>query len=375
MVLFLPYIAFCVFSSIYRCCFGSSDRPTSFADIVFADVFTSFAKVLGDVWLSICILLPGGSLLVPPPQKGLSRWILPTIMSLPYAIRFRQCIIDYLHPTNQSRKPLYNAFKYASSFPVIYLSAAQRIVVTDLLVFGSPRGQKEEWFGEITLFRLWLLAAAVNSLYSFWWDVTNDWGFDLLTPRTSRGNLRSGSRTPPKRLVLPHLHSRSALLTSPSAAEEKEAADEGESEIDVNLLHPHSRPRPLSEQNRYPFGLRPILLFPLPIYPFIIVMDLVLRMTWSAKLSAHLHSFAQGDLIIFWVEIAEVIRRWMWLFIRVEWEVVKSREGYTSSQRDGLFHGHDSDAYAPSPSRISHLPEQEYEMISSNRSDSVTNTG
>ena len=51
-----------------------------FADVVFADVFTSFAKVLGDVWLSLCILMPGASLLAPPAQIGLARWILPSIM-------------------------------------------------------------------------------------------------------------------------------------------------------------------------------------------------------------------------------------------------------------------------------------------------------
>jgi hypothetical protein len=51
-----------------------------FSDVVLADIFTSFAKVLGDVWLSISIFLPGGSLLALPAQEGWSQWILPTIM-------------------------------------------------------------------------------------------------------------------------------------------------------------------------------------------------------------------------------------------------------------------------------------------------------
>lgn len=42
------------------------------------------------------------------------------------------------------------------------------------------------------------------------------------------------------------------------------------------------------------------------------------------KLSSHLHARAgEGSLIIFWLEVAEVLRRWMWVFLRVEWEVVK----------------------------------------------------
>jgi len=33
-------------------------------------------------------------------------------------------------------------------------------------------------------------------------------------------------------------------------------------------------------------------------------------------------------LLIFWVEVAEVVRRWMWVFVRVEWELVRrTREG------------------------------------------------
>lgn len=66
-------------SAIHRCLFPSP-HGVYFADVVFADVFTSFAKVLGDMWLSVCMLLPSGSLLAQPAQDGLTRWILPTIM-------------------------------------------------------------------------------------------------------------------------------------------------------------------------------------------------------------------------------------------------------------------------------------------------------
>jgi hypothetical protein len=147
------------------------DSPVYFSDVVFADVFTSFAKVLGDVWLSLCMLLPGGSLLSPPPLDGLSQWILPTLMryallprlcksvltgvSLPYIIRFRQCLIEHQSPTNTSKRPLWNALKYASSFPVIFLSAAQRNVVLELAEEKGELVTREPWHGEHPLFRLW----------------------------------------------------------------------------------------------------------------------------------------------------------------------------------------------------------------------------
>ncbi|KAJ7594317.1 EXS family-domain-containing protein [Mycena floridula] len=289
--------------ALQRCLFLSRDGPVYFADVVFADIFTSFAKVLGDVWLSARMLLPGNSLLLPPAEDSWLRWVMPTIMSLPYLIRLRQCLIEYGSPLNTSRRPLFNALKYATAFPVIYLSAAQRIVVLDLVKEKGDQIRKEAWHGEHQLFRLWLLAAAVNSLYSFWWDVSNDWGLDLLK---SQSNEHANGRSPTqRRIALPHLHSGSPLLTSEFPGENSRSTS-GE-----------------SGRQTYPFGLRPTLLYPLPVYPLLIFLNLVLRLTWSIKLSSHLHSKTDGSVAIFWLEMAEVFRRWMWVFLRVEWEVIR----------------------------------------------------
>ena len=94
------------------------------------------------------MLLPGASLLVLPTQEGLSRWILPSIMSLPYLVRLRQCIAEHSSPLNTSRKHLYNAIKYASSFPVIFLSAAQR---------PSSAQLEEGVESSAAIFRLWFV--------------------------------------------------------------------------------------------------------------------------------------------------------------------------------------------------------------------------
>lgn len=174
----------------------------------------------------------------------------------------------------------------------------------------------------------------MNSIYSFWWDVTYDWGCDLLLPPGQKsshyvnGNGHS-TQIPPRTLVLPHLHSRSLTLGTHSPM----SSDE---ELKQQLLQEHTRQThetSLNKGRRYPFGLRPVILLPLAVYPFAISMDLVLRLTWSAKLSSHLHSYSEGDFIIFWIELAEVLRRWMWVFIRVEWEIVKQRiEGSSRSR-------------------------------------------
>ncbi|KAG2356458.1 EXS family-domain-containing protein [Suillus spraguei] len=296
-----------------------------FLQLLFADVFTSFAKVLGDVWLSLCMLLPGGSLLSPPPLDGLSQWILPTLMSLPYIIRFRQCLIEYWSPTNTSKRPLLNALKYASSIVVLELAEVKGEIVT-----------RESWHGEHPLFRLWLLAAVVNSLYSFWWDLTNDWGLNLLKSRSAE------SQSNPRPLVLPSLHSKTSPITGSSNAHI------------VTQPHTSSSHQVLGgaiySQQSYPYGLRPVLLYPLPVYPLVMFFNLVLRMTWSIKLSSHLHSQSEGSALILWLEVAELLRRWMWVFIRVEWEVVKN-------------------AQHKSPIMSIRAAPEEVELMPSNRSD------
>ncbi|KAI6045994.1 EXS family-domain-containing protein [Pisolithus marmoratus] len=276
-----------------RCCFSAYDSPIYFSDIIFADMLTSYAKVLGDLWLSFWMLLPGGSLLSIPTCEGWYQWVLPCLMSLPYAIRLRQCLIEYWSPSNASRRPLLNAIKYASSFPVIFLSAAQRLVESELATAGGNSADHKAWHGEYPLFRLWLVAVVVNSLYSFWWDLTNDWGLDLLKLR--------------------HTESHNHPLYADVFPSQQTGIDRSP------LTHPIVSRR----SSAHPYGLRPILLYPLSVYPLIVFLNLVLRMTWSIKLSSHLHLQSEGSIVIFCLEVAEVLRRWMWVFLRIEWEVVR----------------------------------------------------
>jgi hypothetical protein len=102
-------------------------------------------------------------------EVGSTNFVLPSPTnfypsnSVPYLIRFRQCLAEYRSPLNRSRKPLYNAIKYATSFPVIYLSAAQRIVVTELVAERGSQVRNESWHGEHQLFRLWYARSSLMS--------------------------------------------------------------------------------------------------------------------------------------------------------------------------------------------------------------------
>jgi EXS family len=90
------------------------------------------------------------------------------------------------------------------------------------------------------------------------------------------------------------------------------------------------------------FGLRSQLLFQDPlIYYVAIFINFVLRFTWSLKLSSHLHHVADLEVGVFMIEALEVLRRWIWVFIRVEWEMLKlgrqaeNEEEYEFLMREG----------------------------------------
>ena len=199
-----------------------------------------------------------------PPNRncGGAFWV-PFVICVPSLIRFRQCITEYfrVQRTNkrlgQGERPngwggvhLANALKYSTAFPVIILSALQR----------SPDPSK---FGvsEATLFRMWMGAVAINSIYSFYWDVARDWDLHLFSSARERDN------------------------------------------------------------PEYPWGLRRHRWFHAKeFYYAAIVMDALLRCTWSLKLSPHLDHFNDLEGGIFTMEALEVLRRWVWIFFRVECE-------------------------------------------------------
>ncbi|KAH6671160.1 protein-ER retention protein-like protein [Halenospora varia] len=238
-----------------------------FGDILLADVLTSYAKIIADLFVALCMFFQANGSATSRPDRGCGgQYIVPIVIAIPSLIRFRQCIIEYLRVKASNKRNggigsqgwggqhLANAAKYFSAFPVIILSALQRNLSLD---------HEDVGLTETALYRLWLLAVFVNSFYSFYWDVTKDWDLSLFT---------------------------SARTTS-----------------------------------SYPFGLRPRLCFPSKeIYYFAIVTDLLLRCTWSLKLSPHLDHFADFESGIFLMGLLEVGRRWMWIFFRVETEWVRN---------------------------------------------------
>jgi hypothetical protein len=248
-----------------------------FGDILLADVLTSYAKVLGDLFVSLCMFFTSGVGATAKPDRNCGgQFLVPLVIAIPSLIRFRQCIIEYLRVQRANERNdgivgkagwggqhLANAAKYASAFPVIILSALQR----------SPGHDRA------SVYRLWFCAVLFNSFYSFYWDVAKDWDLSLF----------SSSR---------------------------------------------ERPSP-----NHPYGLRRRLHFHYKeVYYIAIAMDLILRCTWSLKLSPHLDHLNNLEGGIFVMEFLEVFRRWVWIFFRVETEWVRnSSMGLGPAQDDVLI--------------------------------------
>ncbi|KAM0251364.1 hypothetical protein ACHAP5_001673 [Fusarium lateritium] len=249
-------------ATLRRVSLGGLAEPQDgkFGDILLADVLTSYAKVFGDLFITLCMFFSAAGSSTQRPDRNCGGIVLvPLIMGLPSLIRFRQCLIEYFRvrrapykeSTGWGGQHLANALKYSTAFPVLITSAWQRSV--------------EDPESKAVLHKAWLVAVLINSCYSFYWDVAKDWDMTLFSPKQDR------------------------------------------------------------ESPTHPFGLRDRLVFRSPkLYYLVIGMDLMLRCTWSMKLNSRLDKFSDLEGGIFFIEFLEVLRRWIWIFFRVETEWLRN---------------------------------------------------
>ena len=272
-----------------RVLIGGLNRDLRFADVLLSDVITSYAKTLGDVYILVCmsLLVRSHGITARPDRTCGGSLAVPFIMGIPSLIRLRQCFTDYFRAKKlragdgllDANVHLWNAGKYASAFPVILFSAVQREWAHDRV--GGHILTKE------AISNLWLACVFINSLFSFYWDVTQDWGLPILTFSSFSFSFSSfsfsSSPSPPFR--------GSSSLTS--------------------------KPRGQIPPYHSPY-----------LYYVAVILDFFLRCTWSLKLSPHLDYVDDLEGGVFLLQLVELLRRWMWIFFRVEkeWAGVNGEE-------------------------------------------------
>lgn len=252
-----------------------------FGDIILADVVTSYARVLGDFFVSVCMFVtPGVSSTNYPDRSCGGDVAVPLIVSIPSLIRLRQCLIEYSRVRKSGHQVegwggqhLANALKYASALPVYIVRALYRRQHSHNAGMGMA-GLHRLWylkFLRLPFFAFLLrildlteflahnriLFTFINSLYSFYWDVAKDWELSLFSPN------------------------------------ERDDPD-------------------------YPIGLRRHRFFHAnEMYYGAITVDFLLRFAWVLRWSARTDDLESE---IFALIMLEVIRRWMWIFLRIETE-------------------------------------------------------
>lgn len=215
----------------------------------------------------------------PPNRNCGGAYIVPLVIAWPYLIRFRQCCIEFLRVKRTNDRT--GRFDPSIGWGGVHLANALKYSTAFpvIILSAMQRSPQPSKFGmsEATLFRLWMASVFVNSAYSFYWDVARDWDLHLFSSKYERDN------------------------------------------------------------PEYPWGLRRHRWFHAKeFYYAAIVVDGMLRCTWSFKLSPHLDHFNDLEGGIFLMEALEVLRRWIWIFFRVETEWGQYISSVPTLQINGL---------------------------------------
>jgi hypothetical protein len=219
-------------------------RGVTWADFLLADILTSLAKGISDVERAVCLMASGSVMSPAADVCNDASWVIPAGLALPYLWRFLQCL--RVHADTGAKPQLWNALKYLTAFPVIALSAVKYHV------------EIEVWRGFYK--PLWLVAAMINSGFSFFWDIERDWEISFFS----------------------QMKNKRSLAVQPV--------------------------------------LQPALQYNKLFYLYLMVSNALLRLLWTYKLSPHLR---RNHTAVFIIVCGEAFRRFQWIFVRIEVELRK----------------------------------------------------
>jgi EXS family len=149
--------------------------------------------------------------------------------------------------------------------------------------------------------------------------VENDWGLNLFRSQSAEDSQKRPS--PPKRLVLPRLHT--SVFSVPEDTD------------DTSSEKPRLPDELFAHQHIFRSRLRPTLLFPSVVYLGVVLLNFMLRLTWLMRPLGFVEVQSHAGLANFCLQMGELVRRWIWVFIRVEWEMIKKGQGHTTPPNNG----------------------------------------
>jgi len=284
-------------TTISRIC-APTAQAISFTDFFAADVLCSFAKSLSDVERVFCSAFQGHILShAAEGACGDQSWRIPFVLCIPSAIRLIQCIRQR-RDTNDELC-FWNAVKYFSAFPVIWCSALKYHV------------DEDDW--ERYYRPMWFAFAVINSSFSYYWDLTHDWDLPMVK------NVVSQCAVGRREVV---------VASSPSNKEYDVDGDDFSNNNNNNNNNNNSKienssSSSSSSSSLTPYGLRNNRLYKAPaVYYFACATNLMLRVSWTYKLAAHLR---KNSRTVFFVSALEIVRRFQWSIFRIEKAYLKAK--------------------------------------------------
>ena len=265
-----------IFTTIKRIIRGNINSQTMRTnDILISDSLVSYSRVINDLGLVIWNYWFDSNI-------GYNYKFESMILSIPTWIRIKQCWYEY--KLTGKIQHLFNLIKYSTGLGPLLIN----VLLKRMLLNAT---EQEKTSGELLLklnhLNNWLyFALAVNSTYSFIWDIKMDWHLEL---------------------------------------------------FDGLFLVVSGKKTSHSVVSNYRFQiLRKQLALPRPIYYIAIIIDFILRYIWILKLfiineelkkekikfiyifSTFLFGYDAYSLGYALIETLEIFRRWIWCFIKLE---------------------------------------------------------
>lgn len=263
--------------------FTAPFTPVKFADFWIADQLVSIVPLFLDLEYLGCFYLTGDVLSVTylshdsvsrcvtrDPQDLIIRTL---VAALPAWFRCAQCLRRW-RDENWLRLHLANAGKYLCMVLVVVLSSVSQY--------------KKKSFELDTMRVIWMVAAIFTSSLCAYWDIIYDFGLFNTYDNDDTNDSRSSGGSLPRS----HISSRDFYeFCAPK----------------------HKR----NKRKNYPF-LRKELVYPVWVYYFAIVEDIILRFGWIISISLTEFSGIEAGLVVSLLAPLEMFRRFVWNCIRLE---------------------------------------------------------
>ncbi|KAL4893356.1 EXS family-domain-containing protein [Aspergillus ambiguus] len=234
-----------------------------FGDILLADALTSYAKVLADLVVTFCMFFGPDITSTSKPDRRCGKDYVVPLIIAAPSLIRLRQCL--IEYVRVRRAGLKGENKGAQHLAnaLKYATAFPVIILAAKLKNYNPLDFYG--FSEMSLSRLLYFCSFINSSYSFYWDVTKDWD-----------------------------------LTFFSSA--RRSAD-------------------------HPYGLRRRRFFSDRQYYLAVLVDLLLRFSWASRFVPGFLWLTETEFGLFMLMSAEVARRWMWVFFRVEAENIRNNHG------------------------------------------------